>query len=238
MKTFVVVPFKNEQQRTIDFMRALTKEEFDYRLMLDNGSTLYTAEAVKNECKIDKRFMHINMSGFGIYQMWNYGWKYALDHSGKDGEVNVAILNNDISFLPGTIERLSDALRSEALVGITYPDYDVRCSSLGSIGPTTGFPLRQTTGTYRSGGMCGWAFMIRGEAARWGVPFIDEKLKWWFGDDFIEMKFREAGYKVCRLVGLPVDHASEATASNGENNWTHEAKAKDIEYWKANYGPF
>lgn len=237
MNTYIVIPFKDEPEMTIRVVNQLIGEKVKfnsiYRLLLmDNGSRPESVEEVRVVTDEHDWIEIRSCPGLGIYQMWNRGIEIANADLGD--RFNIGFFNNDITLATRTVDIMASTLRSHDEVGCVYPDYDAHFSSYS---PTSGsWWLKPTAGTYKDGGMCGWCFMVRGELWREGtLPLVDENLKWWFGDDFIELKVREAGYSVCRITKLPLLHLNEATASNGENNWTHEQKGRDIAYWNATY---
>jgi hypothetical protein len=127
---------------------------------------------------------------------------------------------------------LRHALRSNDSIWAVYPDYrvDATTTELPSVIP---LDLTPTKGTYQHGGMCGWAFMLRGEAP---IPPVDEQFEWWYGDDDLVRNITTRGKKVCRVNGLGLNHVNEATANNGDNEWTHGAKSRDSKRFKEKWG--
>lgn len=229
---YVVIPFKDEAEMTISVIDQLDREDGFVKLYLyDNGSSEESRLAVSARIESDHRMELIDAAGRGIYEMWNLGWKKALE---ANPDCYILFLNNDITIGNWFIQSLSWVMDHDHQVGITYPNYDRDVVDGKQMFDSIEY--LPTSGTYKDGGMCGWAFLLRGSLSQHGLPFVDENLRWWFGDDFIEMKVRELGYRVVRLLGLPVDHLNEATARNGANEWTHVAKQEDLKYWNANYG--
>lgn len=231
-RVYVVIPFKDEPQLTSSVVRQLQDEGGFYRAFLyDNGSAPNSLEDVRHQIGDDGRFEIIEAAELGIYAMWNAGWEKAIDDS---HDCYVLFLNNDITFGHWFVQTLSWVLDHNDDVGIAYPNYD-RNVSEGKNVPDV-IQYLPTRGTYKDGGMCGWAFMLRGRLVDEGLPFVDENLQWWYGDDHIEMNVRNLGYMVVRVLGIPVDHINEATARNGSNEWTHASKEADVRYWAATYG--
>jgi hypothetical protein len=115
-------------------------------------------------------------------------------------------------------------IRLPGPVRLTYPDYDDHCSTSPELTrdwpATTGWrhepalrpeailTYRPTHGTYRHGGMSGWAYATTGET--W--PGIDPNLNWWAGDDDLAANIQVAGGSQLR-VGIPTWHAGSATAT-------------------------
>lgn len=235
--TYVVVPFKDEVEITKHVVNLCSFDPSIKQVILfDNGSK---SESVKDlECWLPEITKSVEIKPIsaprkGIYEMWNNGWELAL--SVEPGSFNVAFLNNDISFLPHTIEAMSYGLRSRLDAMVVYPDYD-RDTTEGI--ELVRESLKKTNGTKKDGGMCGHCFIIKGEEAREGFPMFDEQFEWWCGDDDFARRVEQYGGSQYRLVGWPCDHINEATAGNGENDWTHEAKGRDIERLKAKWGHF
>jgi GT2 family glycosyltransferase len=137
--------------------------------------------------------------GHRIYRMWNAGVAIASDAG------LVAVLNDDITILPGTLPLMAEALADPA-IGIVYPD--VR-ADLSSGLPSRPIRLEATTGSWGAGGMTGFCFMFRSPAF-W--PVFDEAYSWWYGDDDFEERVRGAGRAVARVVGLPIGHAANGSA--------------------------
>lgn len=228
MKTFVVIPFKDEPELTRAVLHDLKKSGgYDCIFLIDNGSTEQNFRDIQESIQRDENIKLIINPKRGIYQMWNQGWKLAREMSNGES-YNVCFLNNDIALPENAINVMKQVLRSHDSIGIVYPNYDKRVHE----GWDGTYTTSSTRGTYQHGGMCGWTFMIKGEAHETaGVEYVDENLLWWYGDDFIESEFRSRGFSVERILGLPVDHINEKTANNGSNNWTHEQKGKDTQYW-------
>jgi glycosyltransferase involved in cell wall biosynthesis len=232
----VVIPFRDEPHLTLRLLEHIDRlDPCHHVVLVDNESTQDTLDKVTeatdkmNRWDSGPRVHLIHEPGQGIYRLWNVGLQKALE---LEVFPYVAFLNNDIRLRQFSLATMADTLNHHLEAGIVYPDYDVSVDS----GSSWKGSVRATVGTKQHGGMCGHAFMLRSDLIDKGLPFIDENLKWWYGDDFIEMQVRSLGYDVLRLVGLPCDHINEATANNGTNDWTHEAKRRDSEYWYSTYG--
>lgn len=135
-----------------------------------------------------------------IYAMWNAGVRSAqMGHADY-----VAVLNDDIVILPGTLRSLAEVLEREPNVGVVYPDAS-RATAQG-FGPVDMVP---TKGTWGAGGMTGFCFVFRADL---GVEFNDA-YNWWYGDDDFEERVRSTGLLVARVTGLPIDHTPSGSAS-------------------------
>lgn len=183
MTALTVIPTRYEPER----LAALLEVIEGPRLILDNGhEPPLFADAE------DAR-------GQGIYAMWNRGWRYAI----AEGYDAVALLNDDVRILPGTIALLELALHADHDIGVVYPDWPLPLDA----GLPDYLRLQPTEGTVKDGGMTGFCFMFRTDLP---VPLFDEGFGWWCGDDAFERDVRRAGLRVCRVAGLPCEHDSDS----------------------------
>jgi GT2 family glycosyltransferase len=147
-----------------------------------------------------------------IYAMWNAG----VGKAREDGADYIAVLNDDIAILPGTLPVLAYALRTnprpDGWVSDDWPELAVVCPDVkpGIVGLPSEIEVQRTTGTWASGGMTGFCFMLRADLP---LPAFDEEYHWWYGDDAFEQAVRDAGYGVGRVVGLPITHRPDGSAS-------------------------
>lgn len=236
--TYVVIPFKDEPDLTCHVLDLVYQEGVvDHILLYDNGSSPETVEQLNQHLEAldvsrgGKHVHYFDTPDLGIYQMWNAGWQFAMDNENR-GPSNLVFLNNDIDFIPGLIKRMVFMLRRMEDALIIYPDYDRPVSKRVA----KGFSPRLTHGTKKDGGMCGHCFVTRTEAAKKGLPMFDEQFEWWCGDDDFARNVANYPASQYRLVGWPCDHLNEATASNGDNDWTHGAKGRDVERYIAKWG--
>lgn len=220
--TWIVVPFRDEPELTCKFLEAMQDESHRALLLFNNGSSGDNTRMIEEVAYQDRRVAMYAAEGQTIHQMWNRGWALARS---MGHPVNLGFFNNDIAFAPGLVEALATGLRADDKHGIVYPDW-LRTVAQG-VEPTG---YRSTTGTQRGRGMCGWCFMVRAEVE---IPPIDPKLRWWCGDDFIELHMRQAGYQTVCLDGVPVDHIGGATSRN--HAWVAETAAQDLTYWNETY---
>lgn len=196
MRVLVVIPTRYESDRLAALLECL--DDADDVLVMDNGH--------ETPVGVDAR-------GLGIYAMWNLGWAYARA-AGYDA---VAILNDDVRILPGTIGVLRKALAVAPRIGVVYPHWPRPLTD----GMPAGFRVTPTAGTVSDGGMTGFAFMFRADLP---VAPFDEGFGWWYGDDAFERSVRAAGYVVARVEGLPCEHDSDSEA----NGWARRPELRDI----------
>lgn len=210
----------------VELVQFLLTEEIDGLDIFDNGHGIETAGKLAEIEARDERIRVWDARGDGIYKMWNDGIKTALEDF--EGPVNVAILNDDIKVLPGSIEVMAEHLRRDPDLWLVCADYTrTTKQTVHSI------VVDHVRGTYRQGGICGWCYMVKGEKFRGDVPFIDEGFEIWYGDDDLAYSITKAGGKLAILRGLPVDHVGEATVSLLPE--THEMKERDRERFEAKW---
>jgi hypothetical protein len=200
--TVAVIPSRYEPARLKMLLR-IVKPEADV-IVLDNGHEPALKTGDSRVCIVDAR-------GDGIYRMWNRGWEMARSR----GVVNVAVLNDDIGILPGTIRLMARALRAHPRIGCVYPDASVRRSNLPS-------RISYTTEWDPAGGrtMTGFCFMFKGELP---LPPFDEGMEWWYGDSEFDESVKLAGYGVARIDGLPITHISDAET----DDWARRPELKE-----------
>lgn len=128
-----------------------------------------------------------------ISRWWNLGLDAVTKHANwlGDTEWNALVLNDDVVCPPSLVDALSNAMRSTTAV-LAYPD---QCGGQQQILHTEAAPvdLRQR--------IAGYAWMLRGET---GLR-ADESMAWWFGDDDVDWRAREAGGALL-VPGTPVEH--------------------------------
>lgn len=212
---YVVLPVKNKSELTKSLLDELSKQnEYTKILLFDNGSTDDTRELAMSYPRLE----YIYRPDSTIYEMWNEGWAIAQ----KRCKIPcVAFLNNDISISSRFLSTLRDALRADKNLWAVYPCYDPRTRDRDA-------GVVYTKGTYRQGGMCGFAFMIKGEAP---IDAVDERFQWWYGDDDIAYKIDQAGYKIGRVPKTYVHHIGEATSREIEG--IGKLKEQDMRLWKS-----
>lgn len=141
-----------------------------------------------------------------FYRLWNVGCERAIAELGRD--VKIAVLNNDLRWGRGALEQLALVLDERDDVGVVYPDYANERIEL----PPIASRVVPTTGTFRRGGMSGFAFMLRGDVWLGGARF-DERYCLWYGDDDFEQRARADGWLVARVLGVPIVHLHSRTVN-------------------------
>jgi hypothetical protein len=200
--TVVVIPSRYEPARLKALLRVV-KQEAEV-IVLDNGHEPPLTTTDHRVCLVDAR-------GRGIYSMWNQGWRMALERANP---VNVAVLNDDIEILPGTITLMARALRAAPRIGCVYPDASVRSGQLP-------WRIQLTPEWDPAGGrsMTGFCFMFKGELP---LPPFDEGMEWWYADSIFDEEVKKAGYGVARIDRLPIGHISDAET----DDWARRPELK------------
>jgi GT2 family glycosyltransferase len=166
-------------------------------------------------------------AGLGIYQMWNRAWQQTLD---SYADAYLLILNDDVTIGTGLVGALASALDNDAGLWIVSPD------SRAEFTPNvTQRETRGVHGTFRHAGIAGWCFMLQARCRWEGVPPIDERFKWWGGDDDLVFSIEDKGGRAAVLDGVGVAHPHETTARN--HAWCHEAAyGPDLAHWREKWG--
>lgn len=223
-ETVALIPTNQRNDLLVPLVRELLDQNELYRLLVMDNSNHQTA---KHHLPKDERLVIADARAMSIYRMWNEGWDWALNLA---PQVNLAILNDDILIPQQFLSRMVLALRSDPKWWLVYPDYRCRVADdlLCDEAP------KMTHGTYHHGGMSGWAFMVRAEVRRAGLPRIDEQFEWWCGDDDLAKQIENMGGQQGCIGGMPVDHIGEASAQH--NYDAQLAKGQDIRRFIEKYG--
>lgn len=151
-----------------------------------------------------------------IYQEWNeFAKTYGATH-------HLAFLNDDIAMMPGTLQAFALACDTgwQAASVAARPN-EPRVDRA--------WHPRLARGTFRQGGLNGWAFMV----AKGAYPpeGIDDEFQVWYGDDDLFWKMSRAGCRLCVLEGVSVYHETSTTVNSLD--WVPAAQAADADRWKA-----
>jgi len=228
--TIVVIPTRFQIYPLCTLLGSIDTDPSVTRILIyDNGHRGFSKEVLLN-LSYSPKITIVESPDLSIYQMWNAGWRNALEHSG-DNPVNVAFLNDDCYILPRTLHLMAQTLRSDDSFGAVYPDFYTSIDAY-----PVEYHLQETVGTFGMGGMTGFCFMIKGELnqdAGGPIPYIDEKFGWWYGDDDITKQLEIASYKMVKIQGLPIQH-QEGQSSKNLN--LRETIIKDNQYFNEKYG--
>jgi hypothetical protein len=183
---------------------------YDNRTTREGGKTNLECVAHWPHEDYYKKVVWRHTPSMSITQMWNHGWGSACVF-GLAGPVNIAFLNDDLTIPHNFISILADRLhRDSSQPWLVCPDW-TRHIDEGD--ESRFFANRRVRGTFREGGMCGWAFMIRGELLGQPLPPMDEQFLYWCGDDDLVKQIELYGGECHLISGLPIDHVGTATGT-------------------------
>jgi GT2 family glycosyltransferase len=148
-----------------------------------------------------------------IYGMWNDAAKWASTMEGS----YLALLNDDIHLEPGVLTKLVEALDDNPALALVSVDWDDT--------PVEEPYVTRALGTFREGGIAGWAFAVKPN--RW--PGIDPLYRCWYGDDSLVEQLIREGWEVGRYRGLHLVHETSTTIH--ALPWTQEAIIEDALRW-------
>lgn len=152
-----------------------------------------------------------------IYDSWNE----VLDVATAKGEATI-LLNDDVILCHGALEVALSGLEAWDLVGFNY------AAPAHVVDPTR--PLRQVTGTYRTGGFGGFAFAVRPD---WRYR-VGAGYRWWFGDDDLAERIKSYGGGLAVHMGAPVEHPLPSLSGN-QQTWTQQAATEDTHLFRRNW---
>jgi cephalosporin hydroxylase/GT2 family glycosyltransferase len=222
----VVIPVKDRLDLTSDLVNQIRKDKFDEIIICDNGS----GEETKTWLDEQDDITVIDCPNVGIHVMWNRATEYALDKHGQ--KAHIAFLNNDLKLSDRFIDKLSTALfRNSEMIAVSG-NYDDRTyhSDVQEVHDTC---ANRYNGT---GGLAGFAFMVRGEWFASGYKFPEECM-WWFGENDL-MTSIEIGNVVTkdipRRAGIVINAAVEHLNGGGGSV---PGESKDyLERWYEAFG--
>jgi hypothetical protein len=235
--TFCIVPVKNQWHLTRGLLDCLHGDAIlTDMLVLNDGSTDGTTNHIRRTQREQvywkARLHQTDRTGHTIYEAWNRGFERARAMAGRvrggqgtQRPFDILVTNNDIVLPRHALLNLKVALRAAPDRWIAYPD----CDAPWSDAPILHGTERETHGVYGDGGMFGACFMVKGEAIPWPTLITDTSYEWWWGDNHLAECVEQAGGRQMRVVGLPVQHVHEGTASVEE--WTEQAKWRDRHRW-------
>jgi len=157
----------------------------------------------------------------GIHAWWNQGIEYAIEEHGH--RVRIAILNDDLRLGDGFMARMAEALDSGApQLAAVSGNYDARPGA-GLVQEVTDICAGRYDGT---GGLAGFAFMVRGDWFTSGYRFPAE-CKWWYGDNDVVQAMVVGGYKVGIALRAEVEHLDGGGKTAGD--WMAPEYAAQLE---------
>jgi GT2 family glycosyltransferase len=215
--TFVVIPVRGQHQYTESLLKQLAAQKSYHQIFVyDNGADEDPYQGyVPDQCEV------IPAAGLSIHEMWNAGIRAARK---QFVACNIAILNNDLNIGPRFLEGLADGLRVDDRIWVISPNYDGRNVPGGDVLPVKGIAAGRMDGT---GGIAGFAFMVKGELFDHGLPLFDEQFEFWYGDtDFVQMVDALGGV-VAIMQPITVEHIDGGSKTAGDG--TKRLKTPELE---------
>jgi hypothetical protein len=233
MKTFAIIPTQLAAPLTLDKLLS--------GLSFDNVNRIFILDNRKDNTPLIRQHSYIstqkeewlNSYGLTIYEMWNTMWQ-SLKESYPGEELNIAFLNDDIEIKSGSLGVLSYFLRRDNILAAICPDYDSPWHDrpYGMYNPEFDHSVVYTNSTFGDNGMAGFCFMIKGEL---DIPYVDENLKLYWGDDDLVKSILKMDYKIGKLVGMPVSHVGSMTIRQMNPAERVNIMEKDRAYFNKKY---
>lgn len=204
MRSVVVIPSIGCSARLSGVVRAGLASGADEVAVLENqdGSRHDPTALMRlHDDDMLKQTRYERLPGLGLYAIWNRGM--AIAQNDKPGPAIAVILNDDIEIPSGTIRLLINTLKANPSIAVLGADY--KTPHLDPLDEPT---INYCRGTYRSGGIGGFAFACRADLCR-----VDEQFEWWGGDDDLVNSAVQAGFRTAVLLGAPVRHPEPETSA-------------------------
>ncbi len=180
ISNFVVIPTKGRRGLVKDLIFNLLKQgEVERIFVLDNGVN----DTLANWLDSVERVERIEMPDANIHEMWNAGLRAVHRVCVR---CNIAVLNDDLTIGDRFLSTLAGGLRARWDVGVVGPNYDGRTDD-GGVVPVDSICAGRYDG---SGGLPGFAFMLRGESCY----LFPQDLNWWYGDNDMLLHHLSAGH--------------------------------------------
>jgi len=209
---YAIIPTSDRPEVALTCIESV-RTQVDVIYVIDNGETEKLPDSTAYSLiPFDRKGQTVNLS-----MLWNMGLTQAMLHATIIKQVDqwdVAILNDDTIIPDGWFKAVSSAMRGNAVAAA--------CS-----GPT-GRVHREPGPVPLHTRMRGWAFMLAGEK---GIR-ANEELHWWYGDDDLDWKSRQAGGMIM-IPGYPVQHLSPNGLMTPELQVQAGQDARVfLDYWK------
>lgn len=200
----VVIPSIGASPRLEGVVLAAMSSAADMVVVLENQSFNGDRHAPSAGHQLSKlisgKLVYQSKPGRSLYGMWNDGMAMAFD---TPTQVAV-ILNDDVEIPVGTINLLIEHIQRSPRLAVLGADY-----MTPHLDPIPNPSLRYVSGTYRHGGIGGFAFACRSD-----VCSVDEQFEWWGGDDDLVKSAIQRGYQAAILEGAPVRHPAPETSAS------------------------
>jgi hypothetical protein len=214
-KNYVVVTTIIDPYRTSSLVdKYLLDEDIAEVWIYDNGHKEEDAQHLYGYSLNKDRCIYFNTRGKNLAQQWNHAIIKAAEMNG-----NLIISNDDIDIQGNLGKELSEVLRSEDNIVITYPADKV-----------TDQTPKETKGTFGDGGMRGDCFMIKPEIFKNNL--VDERFTYWGLDDDIAQTATKLGYKQLRVYSCSMQSDMQGTTSTPGFEWMLNARGDDTKLLK------
>lgn len=211
-RVVAVVPTIGEAPQLPTLVDRLLADGVDAVLLLVNrlGADVRVALSPGRVHRIDHRG--------SIYDSWNMGLDFA-----KALDAVALVVNDDVTLAEGAARLVERAFSLDP--GLAVVGFDYRCQ------PGEEFRLDYVQGTYRHGGIAGFAFAV--DPTRTDAR-VDERFEWWYGDDDLMFQVHADGLGLAIARTACVQHVAETTSSR--HPWTYEARARDTVRFQEKWG--
>jgi GT2 family glycosyltransferase len=211
-----VIPMKDG----LDLTRALVEQireqgGCDEIIVCDNGSGPEAKAWLAEQTDLTV----LDCPDVGIHHMWNRAAERVIERHRHIA--HVAFLNNDLRLGPGCLTALSAALGSDRMLTAVSANYDDRPESRATMG-TPRDPVEQVTDICANrydgtGGLAGFAFMVRSAMFTSGYRF-PEQCMWWYGDNDLVASIARSTEKVGIALRAHVEHLDGGGKTAGDWN--------------------
>ncbi len=197
-KIIAAIPVRNNLKWTAPLVeQLLLGDDVTEVWIYDNGSRKDTEEWVKNRALIDSRLMYLDMKHLRLYDMWSRMIKEAATIK----DCRLAILNNDIR-----LPHMALKIMAESMDGYQIATVDPSKSSFDPIEALAAIEVNWQD-------KVGYAFMVDPEFWKDVQDPIAPSLRIWWGDDDLFRRAQERGGRICRLMGLGINHSQMSSDS-------------------------
>jgi len=209
-----VIPMKDKVKLTEALVAQLGEQgECAEIVVCDNGSNVATRRKLDTGKLAGHAITVLDCPGEGIHEMWNRAAGHATEKHRH--RVRIAFLNNDLSVGPKFMSTLAAGLDDGTEIKAISANYDGRTADLPVV-LVDDICAGRYDGT---GGLAGFAFMVRGDWFTSGYKFPEE-CKWWYGDNDVVRAILSAGGQ----VGLAIDaHVEHLDGGGKTGDWSDPA---------------
>lgn len=202
----VVIPSIGISRRLYGVVAAALASEAEMTLVIENQTVdgekhkpTAREQMFERYGSCEPKLTLIGAPSKSLYGVWNMG----LDYARMSQDPIAVILNDDVEITSTAINLLGEALRQRDEYAVIGANYFTRF-----LDPVPEADIREVNGTYRKGGIGGFAFACRADRCR-----VDEEFEWWGGDDDLVNQAMQAYWKIGIHEGAPVRHPEPETSA-------------------------